>query len=311
MKQFVTFLFTLLLVALGLLVARGASGTPLPEFTPSSTNISVTSSAPSGALYIRQRSSTGNEIQRIDIKTKQKVTVINIKNKDLPILNLSPISTDGTSLLTASGTDKSPIGKLISLAVDGSNTRTTLSDTFVATPSLTLSPDNAKIVYTETSSDDTHPGTRIILMDVTGSNKRVLTTETLVWGIRFSSDGKTIAYVRNQDNEDQVVERDLTTDKETVLYRSGQAITQFDWSAINLMIIGTGSDEDTALLLFNPTTHDSQPIPNITAVAGSATLAPDASGIAYQKNNEILILSINDQQQTSYGTGYQIIGWTR
>lgn len=312
MQRFISFLFVGMLLLLGFLVSRGASqptNTTAVAPTDSSSPLGQGASGPTGTLIVGVRDKKGTEIQRIDVVTKQKTTVFSDKGRTQQLQTIYSISKDGTTLLAMVGDGNTPATRLVSVALDGSGSQTTLIEQFITTSELSLSPDNTTIVYTTASSNPAKPGIELHTMSITGQNqKTVLTEPTIVHLPTFSPDSKTIAYIRGNDRvQYQLVNHNLETGGETVLYQA-QKISHFSWSTIGLMISGNNQD----ILAIDPRSATNQPLFTDEAVAGSAILAPDASGVAYQTTNDLLVkATAGNHETTSYGPVSELLGWAK
>jgi Tol biopolymer transport system component len=313
MKQFITFIFVGTLILLGVLVSRNVSDTPTSTLSSSPSPIAQGGGAPTGTLFATQFNRTGTIIQKIDILTKERVTVFSDRDKTSHIQKLSSVSRDGQTILAVMNDETQQNNTLVSIAMDGSNTQTTLVKDFPQIDSLVLSPDNKTIAYTAYSEDSAKPGVQLNTMSVTGSDKKtLLTVPTTIQFPIFSSDSQSIAYIRGKDGEGyEVVRRTLATGAEAILYTSVQRITQFDWSSIGLMLVGTGAEESSDLRLLDPRSNTTQPVTAENVVAGSARIAPDASGIAYQTPTDLIVIDANNQQQIQYDGITKSLGWTR
>lgn len=310
MQRFISFIFIGSIIVLGLLLSRDLSSiTPSASPSPTAEAIAQGGGAPTGNLYIAQKSQTGTEIQRISVTDKQVVTVFSDKSSQKKLQVISPVTGSGDTLLAIRGDAHEPVGDLISIATDGSGTTTTLIPNFANSSAAApiLSSDKTKIAYISYANDSTDPGFQLVTMNITGSERRVwLTSPTTINSLRFSADNTKIAYLTEEPSSNNVrlTIYSLTANKQelTRVFQNNTP-TLLDWSPLGLILIS-----DT---LLDPLQDSRKQVIDGTNNLNAAVLAPDASGVAYLEDGTVTVVDTNQTTKTTLSNASLLLGWTQ
>lgn len=280
---------------------------------------------PSGRLFVLSQSATNNEIDAINIVTKQKQVIFSDKGSDKKIKLVSPVTGNGDSVVMLLGNDLDPAGQLIAVSGDGSGKKTTLSSNFVSTDAPIVSPDHTKLALVSFSNADPHYGFTLVYMNIDGKNRKDLATDASgISQLAFSPDGKQIAFVKGASaNASEIDVVTIESGKVDTLYAAkDKIIADFDWSPVGpLVMTAVGADKKASKLsevyLVDPKTKVVAQITKAGKSARTPKVAPDATGLAYiqsddiNKPGQITVTFPDGSNGISLGTANQILGWVR
>ena len=309
MKVLVYLLFIGGIVALGLMLGKGSPsrtitlGSPSPSSAMSSSSEATPSettgqggSAPTGRLIVLNESTEKTEVTSIDVVSKEKKIIYSDLKDKQKIRLVSDIPRDGDSLvaMVSNADDENLPGQLIAIKTDGNGKKTTLIDNFMATEPPAVSPDKTKLAMISFSNADPHYGFTLYTTDMTGKNRKDLTTDSgTISRPVFSPDGKQLAFIKGATTSDnQIATVNLDTKEVKTLYTTkGKVIEDYDWSPVGLFVAtlapsGQKAASQSEVFIYDPKSKDTAQITKNSQLEGSPHIAPDGSGIAYIERAE-------------------------
>lgn len=280
---------------------------------------------PTGRLFLLNKNNGMTEVITADIIGKQRKVIYTDKDSARKIQSISNVSANGSTLVMVLGNENDFAGQLVSLKTDGSGQTTVLADNIVATGSIALSPDQAKLALIRFANTEQDFGFTLSVQDLNGANKRdIAQDEQGIGHVAFSPDGKQVAFVAGATATAEAVKVvTLSTGTAETLYTTrGRTVQDFNWGRSGLLTLVTAATDDrtsqkTDVLLIDPKNTTSIRLAEDDATEHAAVSAPDAAGIAFIKvttnkiqPGEVIMVLPDGKQPVNLGTATDILGWT-
>lgn len=349
MRNFVTFIFIGAILVLGFLVANGTPQTNNPKSDSSPDSTSSTSpaessstpvdaaketpaqggSAPTGRVFAATTGQT-SEIYTLDVTNKQKKVIYTDKSDKAKLRLISNVTRDGDTIVALVSENEGEAGQLVAIKTDGSGSKTTIIDNFIASTAPVISPDKTKLAMISFSNAEPNYGFTLIHMDVNGKNRKDISkNESGISHIAFSPDGKEIAYLKGAAaSSNEVVAVDISSGKERNIYRdSNRVIENFSWSPVGLLTItaappGKKASDQSEVFLVDPKNKSAIQITKNNLPERTPAIAPDASGISFiqsktakiedsLKVGDVIVTYSDGSKATTIGSANQLLGWVR
>ncbi|HVG60941.1 MAG TPA: hypothetical protein VNA24_20450 [Hyalangium sp.] len=168
-----------------------------------------------------------------------------------------------------------------SVAASG-GTPSLVYDSFGSAESVDVSPDGQYLVFREF---------RPVLLKLSDSTRKELSTQDNAYGIRFSPDGKKLVYL--DFSTDSIRIRNLETDETTTLIDTDNYLSSADWfpDGNQLAVI---TDDGIELFTLNGTAQPERKMLKSGFALKDVDVSPDGKSIAYCVNGQRSIYVLTD-----------------